>query len=949
MTIFRMMLAVSAAWFASISVVDAFSSPRAALKLGDMRIEESAQTNSSAQGSMVVLEDMPKAPQQFATGSAGFPFEVFRQKISFGNMSWLSQLSSVAPEKAIHGVVDMASVGFVSLLEVNGPFTPVKTFSSEELSYQVPFKFWLAVIGNIVTISFTCVLISSRSKPVSTSTKNKGITAEAMRREVPLDELATHNIQSDVWMAIDGIVCDITDFVHVHPGGADLLQELAGKDATDQFRDVGHSEFALDLIKERAVGVLTESKYDPTKPDDTDKQSNGSLGDMKLFLKKRLPSTVLALFTHEDPYNLHKIMGVVVLVHYVVRFAFILQGAALWQEVEGHRRHGKVDWMLFDGSWFSLLSVWFCLLLQISSFQFVLPRNRVLGRPMLWQEWRAHNLIFVLRSLISFTTCWAAARWHMHSMRGECLLQIIRFGAVLFQLYSTDVTSRLLRDSKHESLTATWPLWEGCPSGVERFLKFYYAIGINQLTLIALSGAGMYYNFAGVLLLQTDSFAMTLVRKGIIKTETFHGYYFWNMVHVAFMTIHTSHKINSWSEFTASNWMYHFSQIYAIPIAIYVCRYRGLSKYGCWTAVFVSLMATNVFGLSSEIGLLLIPGVWLLWAIVQFSFAGFVFEHRIRRFLEGGRSKPLRLKSRECLAGSMYRLRFEVPAGFSCGLMPGQHVKLHTPNISKGIKTWNGRDNLEVDSLEICRSYTPISPADSSFVEVLMKYYPNAESDKFPEGGRASTYLIKDLKVGEDVMVSGPHGHRIYFGNGEFEVQVGRPKVKPRVCAVLAGGSGITPALSVIREVQAEARRKTDSTEAMRKQDYENDVAIECFQVIHANQKDADVLPLAFYEDSKQGGQLVPIHVCNLVTGPQCEKHKRLESAPEDSVDAREKRCLPTWSIRQGKITKEVIADSFEAPKDDVLVLVCGPHGFVVDFAQPLLREMGYKHVIGMW
>ena len=36
------------------------------------------------------------------------------------------------------------------------------------------------------------------------------------------------------------------------------------------------------------------------------------------------------------------------------------------------------------------------------------------------------------------------------------------------QLFFADVASRNLRDSKHESLTASWPFWEGCPVAVER-------------------------------------------------------------------------------------------------------------------------------------------------------------------------------------------------------------------------------------------------------------------------------------------------------------------------------------------------------------------------------------------------------------------------------------------------------------------------------------------------
>jgi cytochrome b involved in lipid metabolism len=37
-------------------------------------------------------------------------------------------------------------------------------------------------------------------------------------------------------------VYDITSYVRDHPGGADVLIESAGTDATEAYEDVGHSE-----------------------------------------------------------------------------------------------------------------------------------------------------------------------------------------------------------------------------------------------------------------------------------------------------------------------------------------------------------------------------------------------------------------------------------------------------------------------------------------------------------------------------------------------------------------------------------------------------------------------------------------------------------------------------------------------------------------------------------
>lgn len=72
-------------------------------------------------------------------------------------------------------------------------------------------------------------------------------------------QLAEHTKASDCWMAIEGKVYNVTDFVDEHPGGDEVLLAEAGKDATDAFNDVGHSEDARQLLEPMLVGSLAES------------------------------------------------------------------------------------------------------------------------------------------------------------------------------------------------------------------------------------------------------------------------------------------------------------------------------------------------------------------------------------------------------------------------------------------------------------------------------------------------------------------------------------------------------------------------------------------------------------------------------------------------------------------------------------------------------------------
>jgi cytochrome b involved in lipid metabolism len=78
---------------------------------------------------------------------------------------------------------------------------------------------------------------------------------------ITVQELSEHSKVSDCWIALDGKVYGVTDFIKTHPGGNALL-EGCGKDATELFetRPMGsgtpHSEDARDLLPNYYIGDL---------------------------------------------------------------------------------------------------------------------------------------------------------------------------------------------------------------------------------------------------------------------------------------------------------------------------------------------------------------------------------------------------------------------------------------------------------------------------------------------------------------------------------------------------------------------------------------------------------------------------------------------------------------------------------------------------------------------
>merc|ERR1712179_157230 len=77
---------------------------------------------------------------------------------------------------------------------------------------------------------------------------------------ISISQVRTHNKKDDCWIIIDNKVFNVTPFLKQHPGGADVILDLAGKDATEAFKDVGHSKDALDMLPDYLVGVLPENE-----------------------------------------------------------------------------------------------------------------------------------------------------------------------------------------------------------------------------------------------------------------------------------------------------------------------------------------------------------------------------------------------------------------------------------------------------------------------------------------------------------------------------------------------------------------------------------------------------------------------------------------------------------------------------------------------------------------
>jgi len=77
-------------------------------------------------------------------------------------------------------------------------------------------------------------------------------------KQIRASEVSEHNSKRSTWLIIHDHVYDVTQFLDEHPGGEEVMLEQAGKDATENFEDVGHSSDARDLMKTYLIGQLSE-------------------------------------------------------------------------------------------------------------------------------------------------------------------------------------------------------------------------------------------------------------------------------------------------------------------------------------------------------------------------------------------------------------------------------------------------------------------------------------------------------------------------------------------------------------------------------------------------------------------------------------------------------------------------------------------------------------------
>ena len=97
----------------------------------------------------------------------------------------------------------------------------------------------------------------NQEKLTQTSSKEKNEENEETKKTYTMEEISKHNSKESCWTVIRGEVYDLTNWIDKHPGGADKILKICGKDGTDLFvKQHGGKEKPEKILESFEIGVL---------------------------------------------------------------------------------------------------------------------------------------------------------------------------------------------------------------------------------------------------------------------------------------------------------------------------------------------------------------------------------------------------------------------------------------------------------------------------------------------------------------------------------------------------------------------------------------------------------------------------------------------------------------------------------------------------------------------
>lgn len=210
------------------------------------------------------------------------------------------------------------------------------------------------------------------------------------------------------------------------------------------------------------------------------------------------------LITNHDPGHVHKILGVLVLFHYIYRLGLLFGTGNAFPQSEPPAAQA--------------LCVGIHALLSWSSLLLPLPAKRNFSSPMIWPEFRLHSIIFATRhaacACVTLLGLWPAYWLY------DAAAKLVAIGmTVLAARWATD-----RHGCRERRTTNAMPYPPGVDERMQAGIKDSYARAQFGATVMAVFPDPT-LNFMPLLAIQIAPLLMTLVRKGKASASVYHCVY----------------------------------------------------------------------------------------------------------------------------------------------------------------------------------------------------------------------------------------------------------------------------------------------------------------------------------------------------------------------------------------------------------------------------------------
>lgn len=203
------------------------------------------------------------------------------------------------------------------------------------------------------------------------------------------------------------------------------------------------------------------------------------------------------LITRDDPLQLHKTLGALCLVSFLFRIAQMGQRSDM-----GFATHP--EW--------TIPTIVLHLLLNLSAFQFRLPKRRIAGGYRIWPEYRLHSLVFLARSLAVIGLYYYELIYQIQEPK-----YIWNLWIVLLAMMAADLGSQSQGNYQSNSIRDL-----EIPTAVQFLFSSAQFLGTGNL-VFGLRRCTMHMLF--VMIVQVNAFLMTLRRKNLASQSVLVSLY----------------------------------------------------------------------------------------------------------------------------------------------------------------------------------------------------------------------------------------------------------------------------------------------------------------------------------------------------------------------------------------------------------------------------------------